>query len=322
MQEKAAIGITIGDPAGIGPEVVTKALATGEVHELCRPVLIGNAWAIEQAVKLIGAPLTVRKVDSPDGAGTDTKVIDVIDPGNLRNEDIKLAQASAACGKAVSEWLKEAERLVTAGKVAGTVMAPINSDSLRMAGARAGNGASQGYLFLLNGPLRVVHLTDHLPVREAYKLATKDNLLKLVDLLHKSLSEWGIPNARIGVAGVNPHAMGEEDDNELKPAVEEAKKRGIDIAGPIPPDTVFRHCVEGIYDVVIAIFHDQGHVAMKTWRFEGTVAISLGRPYIGTSVAHGTAFDIVGKGIADHTAILNAMKMTASLATGRGFPRN
>lgn len=320
MQEKAAIAITIGDPAGIGPEVIVKALATGEVHQLCRPVLVGNAHAITQAVKLTKAPLTVRKVESTEGACTDPKVIDIIDPGNLRDEDVVPAQASATSGKAVSEWMQLSEKLVKEGKVVGTVMAPVNTDSFKLAGIKMG-GADQGYLFLLNGPLRVAHLTDHVPVREACDLATKESLLKLIYLLNDSLKNWGIPNARIGLSGLNPHAMGDEDTKELAPAVEEAKSKGVNIVGPIPPDTVFRQGADGLYDVVIAIFHDQGHVAMKTWRFEGTVALSLGRPFIGTSVAHGTAFDIVGKGIADHKAILNAMKLTATMGTGQGFPK-
>ena len=321
MADKSAIAITIGDPAGIGPEVVTKALATGEVHQVCRPVLIGSAYAIQQAVDLVKAPLSVRKVESIDGAGADPKVIDIIDPGNLRDEDIKPGQVSAACGKAVSEWIKVAEGLVTSGKAIGTVMASINSDSFKAAGVRAGGGSDAGYLFLLNGPLKVVHLTDHLPVAEAVKEATKENILKLTYLLNDSLAKWGIPNARIGIAGVNPHCQGPEDLNEVVPAVEEARKNGVNITGPVPPDTVFRQGVDGIYDVVIAIFHDQGHVAMKTWKFEGIVSISLGRPYMGTSVAHGTAFDIVGKGIADHHAILNAMKLTATMGGGQGFPK-
>jgi len=322
---KPAIGITIGDPSGIGSEVIVKALATGEVHEICRPVLIGSSHAIEQAVKLVKAPFSVHQVDSPAGeAGTDPNRIDIIDPGTRKPDEFKLGQASAANGKAMAEWNKMAQELVASGQVVGTVMAPVNTDSFKMAGVSMGGGAGgeQGYLFLINGPLRIVHLTDHQPVREALKLATKENLLKLFDLLQSSIAKWGIPNARVGLSGLNPHAMGDEDDNELKPAVAEANKRGLNVTGPIPPDTVFRQCVEGIYDLVVCIFHDQGHVAAKTWRFEGTAALSLGRPFVGTSVAHGTAFDIVGKGIADHKAILSAMKLSAALGSGQGFPRN
>src|SRR5581483_11981431 len=227
MADKPAIAISIGDPAGIGPEVVTKALATGEVHQLCRPVLIGSAYAIEQAVNLIKAPLTVRKVESADGAATDPKVLDIIDPGNLRNEDIQLGVASAACGKAVSEWIQIAGRLVTEGKAVGSVMASINSDSFRMAGVNAGGGSDEGsYLFLLNGPLRVVHLTDHVPVKEAVGKATRENILKLATILNEAMARWGIPNARIALSGLNPHAHGDEDHDILAPAVEEARKMG------------------------------------------------------------------------------------------------
>lgn len=321
MADKPIIVITQGDPCGIGPEVVTKALATGEIHPLCRPVVMGSAWAMEQAVKLVGAPLRVRRIESVAEGGENPGTIDVLDPGNLSPSDITVGQVSAACGRAVTEWRVEATRLVSSGEAQGIVMAPINSEAIQLAGVpRTGDG-QQGYLFLINGPLRIVHFTDHIPYAQVRDEVKQEKLVPILQLIHDSLGKWGVPNPRIGVAGLNAHAMGAEDREEIAPAVQEAQRRGINAIGPVSPDTVFRQCIDGLYDVVLAMYHDQGHIAIKTYKFEGILSISLGRPFIGTSVAHGTAFDIAGKGIANPASILASIKTCATLASGKGFPK-
>lgn len=326
MDDKPVIAITMGDPCGIGPEVIAKALASGEIYPLCRPVVIGNAWAMAEAVKLVGtihaSPLQVRQVRSSEGTGEDPHTIDVLDSGNLSPSDITPGQPSAACGRAVAEWRSEARRLVTSGQAQACIMAPVNSDALKMAGVYEAGDTEQGYRFLITGPLRVVHLTDHISIRELPDAVKKEKVRAVLQLVHDSLERWGIPTPRIGVAGLNPHAVGKEEQEEIIPAIEEARKAGINAIGPVPPDTVFRQCAEGQYDVVLAMSHDQGHIAVKTYKFEGTASISLGRPYIQCGVAHGTAFDIVGKGIASPANMLEALKLAATLSAGKGFPKS
>lgn len=325
MPEKPSIAIMMGDPCGIGPEVVTKALMMEEVHSLCRPVVVGSAWAMEQAVKLVGgihgSSPQVRRVGSVERAGEDPTTIDVLDPENLDPQDITVGRVSAACGRAVAEWRAEARRLVTTGLVHGAVMAPVNSEALQLAGIQQGGDEEGTYNLLITGPLRVVHLTLHIPFSRVSEEIRKDKILAALDLIHRSLSMWGVAGPGIGVAGLNPHAMGREEQEEIVPAIQEAAKRGIKVSGPVPPDTVFRQGVEGLYDVVLAMYHDQGHIAVKTYKFAGTASTSLGRPYIQTSVAHGTAFDIAGRGIANYASILASIKLAASLAAGKGFPR-
>ena len=322
MSDKPVIAATIGDPCGIGPEVCVKALATGEVHELCRPLLIGSTEAVEDAVRFTGVNLGVRRVTEVNGAGSDPSVIDVYDTGELDPADITPAQANATCGKASVTWLNQAHEMTERGLVNGTIMGPINTDAIGQAGLLdevLSIEPGKTYLTLLTGPLRIVHLTDHIPLRQVCDVVSKDLVHSALRMIHESFSRWGVKDPRIVVAGLNAHAYGDEDKNEIAPGVEAARAEGIDVTGPSSPDSVFRWCIEGKYDGVLAMYHDQGHIAVKTWRFEGNCALILGMPGIHASIAHGTAFDIVGKNLASHEMMLEAMKQTASLGGGRGF---
>ncbi|WP_372716783.1 PdxA family protein [Immundisolibacter sp.] len=324
MQNKPVVATMTGDPCGIGPEVVVKSLALGDMYAACRPVVVGCTESVQSAVDQLGLKLKVRRVDSVDQAGLDPSVIDVYDTGQLDPKDITPAKANAACGLATAAWLKEMDDLALTGKVQGTIMGPINTDALKMAGKLdqvISVETGKTYLFLITGPLRVVHLTDHIPLRQVCDIIAPDLVYKALRTIHDDFTRWGIPNPRIVVAGLNAHAYGEEDKTQIAPGVEQAKAEGINVTGPSSPDSVFRWCIDGEYDVVLAMFHDQGHIAVKTWGFVGNCAMILGTPYIHMSVAHGTAFDIVGKGIASHEMILTAMRQAASLAGGRGFYR-
>ncbi len=321
-EEKPVVATMIGDPAGIGPEVVAKALATGDPYAVSRPVLVGHAPAMEWAVERTGVPMTVRQTDGVEGAGLDPGVIDIIDEGDLEPGSYRIGEESAAGGDASYAWLDKLDRMARSGEAAATIMAPINSGSLKMAGStKPVFNVEQGrsYLALLSGPLRVVHLTDHVPLRAVSELITHESVLQAVQVIHDRFLEWGVTSPRIAVSGFNPHASGREDKAQIAPAVEEATQLGIDVVGPIAPDTVFRHCIDGRYDIALAMFHDQGHIAVKTWGFVGNCAMILGLPYIHMSVGHGTAFDIVGQNLARHEMILTAMTEAASLAGGRGF---
>ncbi|PCI65611.1 MAG: 4-hydroxythreonine-4-phosphate dehydrogenase [Piscirickettsiaceae bacterium] len=322
MSVKPKIATMIGDPAGIGPEVVAKAWATGELHDYCVPVLVGSAAVMQRAVKDCGLSLDVVKVNSVDESHNDPAIIDIIDSGKFDVDSFTMAQDNASCGQISADWLDEMDKMALAGDVDGTVMAPISSVSMKMAGTLdkvINMEPGHSYLFLISGPLRVMHLTDHLPLRTVCDLIKRDLVTGAIKQLNQSLKEWGIAEPRIAVAGLNPHASGVEEEQEITPGVEDAQALGINVVGPIAPDSVFRHCIDDHYDVVLAMFHDQGHIAIKTWGFSGNCALIMGPPYLHMSVAHGTAYDLAGTGQADHSMILEAIKLTGNLAAGHGF---
>jgi len=312
----------IGDPAGVGPEVVARSWASGEVHKFCRPILIGSGAVMQQAMKECGLSLAINVVDSLAGCSDNEEVLDILEPTGFDPGSYNAAQDNISCGAISAQWLDEADRMARAGECAATVMAPISSVSMKMAGVLdkvVNVEPGQNYLFLISGPLRVVHLTDHMPLRQVCDIITSELVTSALEMLDKALKMWGIEKPRIVVAGLNPHASGAEEEQEIAPGVARAQSMGIDVTGPEPPDSVFRQCIEGRYDVVLAMTHDQGHIAIKTWGFAGNCALVLGLPYVHTTVAHGTAYDLVGTGRADYTMMLTAIKTAASLVAGKGF---
>ena len=331
--KKPLIAITMGDPCGIGPEVIAKALASGEVHPACRPLVVGSAWAMEQAAKLVGARLQVREVASPGEAGRSPELADVLDVHNLNPEDVTAGQVSPPCGRAAMEWVSRAAELALAGQVDALVTAPINKEAASLAGYTAIghmellqqiSGASEVATMLMSGRLRVVHLTTHRSLRRACDYVTKDQILGKLELTQHSFASWGMPDPRIAVAALNPHAsdgglLGKEELEEIGPAVEEARRKGIDAQGPVPADIVFHQAIQGAYDVVLAMYHDQGHIPVKVHGFEHSISANLGLPFVRTSVDHGTAFDIAGRGIANHQSMLEAIGLAIALSTGKGL---
>ena len=332
--DKPIIAITMGDPCGIGREVIAKALASGDVHATCRPVVVGDVWAMEHALKLTGVPLEVREVESVDDAGLSPKVVDVMDLHNLNPEDITVGHVSATCGKAAMEWVSRAAELALAGQVTAIATAPVNKEAASLAGYTAIghmellqhiSGAPEVATMLMSGRLRVVHLTTHRSLRRACDYVTKDGILGKLELTHDSFVQWGVPRPRIGVAALNPHGsdgglLGSEEAEQITPAIEEARRKGIDASGPVPADIVFHQAIQGTYDVVLAMYHDQGHIPVKVHGFEESVSANLGLPFVRTSVDHGTAFDIAGKGIAQHRSMLEAIKLAVAFSMGKGLP--
>lgn len=319
---KPNIAIMIGDPAGVGPEVVARSWATGELHQVCRPILIGSGAVMQQAMRDCGLSLAINIVSSFTEQSDDEGVLDILEPTEFDSGSYIPAQDNLSCGAISAKWLDEADRMARTGECAATVMAPISSVSMKMAGVLdkvVNVEPGQSYLFLISGPLRVMHLTDHMPLRQVCDIITSELVTGAIKMLDTALKSWGIEKPRIVVAGLNPHASGVEEDQEIAPGVAQAQSMGIDVTGPEPPDSVFRQCIEGRYDVVLAMTHDQGHIAIKTWGFAGNCALVLGLPYIHTTVAHGTAYDLVGTGRADYTMVLTAIKTAASLAAGKGF---
>ena len=334
MTEKPYIAITMGDPAGIGPEVTAKALLSDQIHQRCRPFVIGSAAAIQNALQTIGSGAPVRAVHSPAQVEGDPGTIEVLDLENLDHGIIEPGRVSAEAGRASVEWVLKAGELAASGSVQAIATAPINKEACRLAGYRdvghmeifqSQTGASEVTTMLMAGRLRVVHLTTHRSLRAACDYVTRSNVLAKIELTDRSFREWGWASPRIGIAALNPHAsdgglIGDEESREIAPAVEAARAQGIDAAGPIPADTIFNQAIDGAYDAVLAMYHDQGHIPVKVHDWAKSVSVNLGLPFIRTSVDHGTAFDIAWRGIADHESMLEAIGVAASLAAERRLP--
>ena len=331
--DRPAIAITMGDPCGIGPEVVVKALTDSRVYDSCRPLVVGNTFAMQRAVELTGSSLRINETEDPVAAGMDADVIDVLDIHNLNPEDITVGEISPACGKAAMEWVSRAGELAVEGTVAGLATAPLNKEAASLAGYESiGHmellqeltGAKTVATMLMAKNLRVVHLTTHRSLRVACDYVRKPRIMDFLQLTHDSFVKWGFPHPRIGAAALNPHGsdgglLGDEEAEEIAPAVAEARERGIDVTGPVPADVIFHQAIQGRYDAVLAMFHDQGHIPVKVYGFEESTTANLGLPFVRTSVDHGTAFDIAGKGIASEVSMLESIRLAVSLARGEGM---
>ena len=331
--QKPSIAITMGDPCGIGPEVVVKALADHWVYASCRPVVVGNTYAMERAVELTGSSLRINTVEDPANSGRDSGKIDVVDIGNLNPEDITVGKINPVCGQAAMEWVTKAGQLAMAGSVQALATAPLNKEAASLAGytsighmelLQELTGSKTVATMLMAKNLRVVHLSTHRSLRLACDFVKKDRILQFLQITHESFVKWGFHKPRIAAAALNPHGsdgglLGSEEAEEIAPAVAEAQSQGINAIGPIPADIVFHHAIEGRYDVVLAMFHDQGHIPVKVYGFEESITANLGLPFVRTSVDHGTAFDIAGQGIATHRSMLEAIRLAVALAKGNGL---
>ena len=316
------VATVIGDPCGVGPEVVLKALATGEPAAVSRPLLIGSLAALQKTRAACGVDIALRAVADIADARYQPGVIDVLDDLPLDPAHVVFGHASAACGEAVLHWLDTAERLGRAGAVQASIMAPIDSTAIRLTGKLKELDDLQPagtWLLRVSGALRVVPIAEHVLMRDVPATVTQDHVLALLRLLNDTLRHFGLAQPRIAVAGLNPHAMGPEDREQIAPAVEQARAEGIVATGPVSPDAVFRQCIEDRHDAVISMYHDQGQIAVKTAVFEGACSIYIGLPYVHLSIPHGSAYDIAGQGIAQHKSMLAAMLTAAALAAGRGF---
>ena len=334
MSEKPFVAITMGDAAGIGAEVTAKALMDRRVHEKCRPVVVGSAGAMQDALRIINASVPIRVAHTLDEVEGGSEAIHVLDPENLDYASVIRGQLSADVGRASVEWILKAGELASSGRVQAIVTAPINKEACSMAGYKdvghmeifqRQTGAREVATMLMAGTLRVVHLTTHRSLRVACDQVTRKNVLAKIELTDKTFKEWGFPTPRIGVAALNPHAsdgglLGDEEAEQIAPAVEEARGMGIRATGPIPADTVFNQAIDDKYDVVVAMYHDQGHIPIKVHDWARSVSVNLGLPFIRTSVDHGTAFDIAGKGIADHVSMLEAIRVAVELVSESRLP--
>ncbi len=325
---KPVIGITIGDAAGVGPEIIVKALAEKEVYNICRPVVIGDLGIMKRAVSIVGKNLTCRAIDDVLSGGHEFGRIDVLDLNNLP-EDLPFAQVDPRAGKAAYTYVETAVNLALAGKIAAIATAPLNKDAMNQGGCHfpghteilAHLSNTKNYAMMLTGgSLRVIHVSTHLSLRQACEKVKKDRVLKVIELADQAMKKIGIKEPRIAVAGLNPHSgegglFGTEEIEEIIPAIESAKTLGLNVTGPVAPDTVFyRAAVKKDFDIVVVMYHDQGHIPLKVLGFEEGVNITVGLPFIRTSVDHGTAFDIAGKGVANHMSMLESIRLAALMA--------
>ena len=282
---------------------------------------------------LTGVMLKVREVGSPLEGGLSPDTVDVLDIHNLDPQEVTVGRVSPQCGRAAMEWVSRAAELALEAQVSALATAPINKEAAGLAGYRAIghmellqeiSGAPDVATMLISGTLRVVHLTTHRSLRIACDHVTKERILAKLVLTHDSFTKWGISAPRIAVAALNPHGsdgglLGNEEAEEIAPAVVEASQKGIAVYGPVPADIVFHQAIRGDYDVVLAMYHDQGHIPIKVHGFERSITANLGLPFVRTSVDHGTAFDIAGKGIAQHQSMLEAIELAVSLSLGKGL---
>jgi len=324
---KPLIDITMGDAAGIGPEIIVKSLSLEEVYRICCPLVVGEGTTISQTIKLLKSPLKLHTIEKVTEVKGELGNIDLLDLHNLNGAEVILGQICAPCGRAAMEYIAKVAELTLAGKVKALVTTPISKEATKLAGyqdighleylARI-TGATEYATMLVTGPLSVVHLTTHYSLKDACKLVTKERVLAKLKLTHDSFLKWGVRQPRIAVAGLNPHAgegslFGREEVEEIAPAVKEAQHLGIDARGPFPADSVFNRAINGEFDVVLALYHDQGHIPIKVYGFEKSVSVALGLPFVRTSVDHGTAFDIAGKGIANPESLIEAIKTAVKL---------
>ncbi|MCS6952174.1 MAG: 4-hydroxythreonine-4-phosphate dehydrogenase PdxA [Bryobacterales bacterium] len=312
---RSVIAITIGDPAGIGPEVVVKALADAGVAPLADWKIIGDAAVVERACELTGIRLP------PNAEICD---LQALDPDGWRP-----GQLSAACGRAALAYIREAVRLCLEGRAQALTTAPVNKEAITLAGeAFTGHteyiaalcGAPESRMLLAGSRLRVVHVSTHVALRRACELDTA-RILRTIELGGEAMSRLGFARPRIAVCGLNPHAgehglFGDEDVRSILPAVEQARGRGWDCHGPLPGDTVFLRALREEFDLVVAMYHDQGHIPAKLVDFEGTVNVTLGLPIVRTSVDHGTAFDIAGQNVANPANMKAALRLAVRMAGG------
>lgn len=323
------VAITMGDPAGIGPEIIAKSMARRELSDTVRLVVVGSAPIMEQAILLTGQSLRVHSLTSLAKALFEPETIEVLDTGDLDAGGFAMGQVSADCGRAAVEYIEKATSLAMAEQVQAIVTAPINKEAIHVAGSQdighveilqRLSGAKETATMLMVGPLRVVHLSTHKSLRGACAFVTSEHVLAKLRLTHQCFEDWGLSAPKIAVAALNPHGgesglLGQEEIDQLTPAVQLAKALGINASGPFPADSVFLRAIGGEFDAVIAMYHDQGHIAVKVFNFERSVSVTLGLPFIRTSVDHGTAFDIAGKGVANPQSMIGAIRTALQLAT-------
>ena len=355
MNEKPIVGITMGDPAGNGPQITVKALAHADIYDRCRPIVVGDAKMIEQAAGFVGrSDITVHRCEKVSDAVFTPGTIDVLHMDLIA--DVKafpIGQVSVEGGNAAFQCVKKVIELAMAGEVDATCTNALNKEAMNKALEYYHGEKSDGYthfdghteiyatytntkkytMMLAHHDLRVVHVSTHVSLREACDRVKKARVLEVIEIADRACRDMGIENPKVAVAGLNPHCgenglFGTEEIEEIKPATEAAKAEGIQAVGPIPPDSVFSEALGGWYDIVVCMYHDQGHIPLKTvgfvydrekqaWKAVEGVNVTLGLPIIRTSVDHGTGFALAGKGTSNELSLVNAIDYAIRMTNGR-----
>ncbi len=334
-QRKQRIAIPMGDPAGIGPEIVAKAVASPEVNEAADCLVIGDRTVLENAIRITGVDLQIHSIqEDPDDADLISRcqfssgILNLIDLDNVDQAQFAFGRVSGMCGRAAYECIAKSIDLAMDGRVDAVATPPINKEALRAGGIPyighteifgALTGTKDPLTMFETDGLRVFFLTRHVSMRDMLDLIKKDRIIDYVKRCTKALEKLGVTGGTMAVAALNPHGgehglFGTEEMTQIAPAVEELQKEGYEVAGPIPADSVFHQAAQGRYNSVLSLYHDQGHIAAKTLDFERTIAVTNGMPILRTSVDHGTAFDIAGTGAASAVSMIEAIRLAAKYA--------
>lgn len=331
MDDRPLIAITLGDPAGIGPEIVVKALADEGIYQYCQPLIIGSVASLRQAKKQADSSLNINQLSELSRMKSEVGVLDLLEPVPLPLEEFEMGKVSAVCGKAAVAYIEQGISLAASGKVAALVTCPIHKEAIQLAGhpgdighqeilSRTTGSQSLAVMLITEG-LKVVHLSTHKPLREAVAYVKSQVIVQRLKLTAETVYQWGMKKPKIAVAALNPHGgesglLGREEIEEIIPAIEEASSLGIDVQGPYPADSVFYRAINGEFDIVLALYHDQGHIPIKVHNFEDSVTATMGIPFLRTSVDHGTAFDIVGKNAANPRSLIKAVQTAVAMIRG------
>ncbi|MCD6321954.1 MAG: 4-hydroxythreonine-4-phosphate dehydrogenase PdxA [Clostridiales bacterium] len=326
---KPVIGIPMGDPAGIGPEIVLKALAEDKIYDICTPLVIGSTDVLNRIEQVIKTGLKLNKVNKAVDAKCTFGTVDVIDLNNINADSLEWGKINGSAGKAAYEYIVKAAELGMSGDIDAIATTPINKESIKAGKVNfIGHTEMLAHLSGTDDPLtmfqvrnmRVFFLSRHLSLRDACDAVKKEKVKDYIKRSVEALKQLGINDPLLATAGLNPHngehgMFGDEEVREISPAVEECAAEGLNVIGPIPGDSVFAMALKGRYDGVLSMYHDQGHIATKTVDFERTISLTIGMPFLRTSVDHGTAFDIAGKGIASGVSMYEAIRLAAEYAS-------
>src|SRR5215218_8438243 len=321
------IAVTMGDPAGIGPEIVARTFADPGFGDENRAFVVGDTAILRRAIQLLDLPLVVNEISEPEEAAFEPGSVDVLAVGELP-EDLPFGELDARAGDAAFRYVEKATYLASAGRVGAIATAPLNKEAMHLAGHKYPGhteilarltGTEDYAMMLVTDELKVIHVSTHVSLREAIERVEPGRELAVIRLAHASMQKLGVESPRVAVAGLNPHAgenglFGTEDAEQIAPAVAAALEEGIDATGPHPPDTVMMRARTGAFDIVVVQYHDQGHIPIKLMGFDTGVNVTVGLPFFRTSVDHGTAFDIAGTGQADPASLRAALDLARTLA--------
>ena len=330
---RPVIGITMGDPVGIGPEIILKALDSPLIYKICKPLVIGNSEVLELAKKSTSSTLEIKDIKIPVSGIYNYGQVNVLSLSKLNKDKLSWGEPTVQTGNAMIKYITTAIDMAISGSISAIVTCPINKAAMQKAGSKfsghtellAERTKTDSFAMMLAGrKLRVVLVTIHIPLKNVSAELSKERIIKTIQLTQRALYyRFGFEKPRIAVAGLNPHAgeekmFGDEEQRIISPAIDSARKKGFDVSGPFPPDTVFYHAANGRYDAVVCMYHDQGLIPFKLLHFTDGVNTTLGLPIIRTSVDHGTAYDIAGTGKADPGSLAAAINMAAEHAAYEG----